>query len=254
MKPTKEKIKSWLKRFGHSREWLGEQCGGVSKNTVNNWLSTSISIPDSSLYLIGRLMEDDERAEAERLKSDSSVPQSHLVIQVDVEEFNAWERIAIQQTPPQTVTDWALQAIKDAFAAEQKISKTVTNMPAKPHILAAAGSPITAEVMDWNGLDDTVMVRISGLSMVPLLNDGDVVPMKLKKVSRNPFMKKGLIYLVEYDGGYTVKRYNTRPAKPDEKGEEWVENGRVKVLESLNPDYSEIIIKQPLEWIAWLDQ
>ncbi|MEX1116797.1 MAG: hypothetical protein WEB53_16235 [Akkermansiaceae bacterium] len=54
-------------------------------------------------------------------------------------------------------------------------------------------------------------------------------------------------------GGFTVKRYNTRPAKPDEKGEEWVERGKVKVLESENPEFPEIIIKQPGEWVAWLD-
>ncbi len=77
--------------------------------------------------------------------------------------------------------------------------------------------------------------------------------MKHKRASRNPFMKKGLIYLVEYDGGYTVKRYNTRPAKADEKGEEWVERGKVKVLESLNPNFAEIVIKQPIEWVAWLE-
>ena len=67
-------------------------------------------------------------------------------------------------------------------------------------------------------------------------------------------MKKGLIYLVEYDGAYTVKRYNTRSATAEEKGEEWVERGKVKVLESINPDFAEIIIKQPLEWVGWMDQ
>ncbi len=118
---------------------------------------------------------------------------------------------------------------------------------------AAAGSPILAEIMDWDGAHDTVLVKINGLSMVPLLNDGDVIEMKHRKASRNPFMKKGLIYLVEYDGGYTVKRYNTRPARPDEAGEEWVEAGRVKLLESVNPEFPEIIIKQPVEWIAWME-
>jgi hypothetical protein len=124
----------------------------------------------------------------------------------------------------------------------------------RSHIMAAAGPPITAEVTDWDGADDTVLVRISGLSMSPRLNDGDVVAMRHKKISRSPHMKKGLIYLVEYDGGYTVKRYNTRKPTPDEQGEEWVENGKVKTLQSLNPTFPEIIIKQPLDWIAWLDE
>lgn len=113
MEPTKDTIKAWLKKFGRSREWLGQQCG-KTKNTVNNWLSTNIEIPDSTLHLIARLMADDERAEAERVKSESTAPLSHLVIQVAVEEFNAWEQIAIHQNPPRTVTDWALQAIRRA--------------------------------------------------------------------------------------------------------------------------------------------
>ena len=108
--------------------------------------------------------------------------------------------------------------------------------------------------MDWDGADDTVLVKINGLSMEPDLHDGDVIPMRHKRASRNPFMKKGLIYLIEYDGGYTVKRYNTRPAAPEEKDEEWVKNGKVKVLESINPDYPEIVIKQQIEWIAWLNK
>lgn len=143
-------------------------------------------------------------------------------------------------------------AFYDSLKPQQEAPE-ITSFPTKAHILAAAGSPISAEVTDWDGAGDTVMVKISGLSMAPLINDGDVIAMKHKKASRNPFMKKGLIYLVSYDGGYTVKRYNTRPATADEKGEEWVERGKVKVLESINPDSPEIIIKQPLEWVAWLD-
>lgn len=30
--------------------------------------------------------------------------------------------------------------------------------------------------------------------------------------------------------------------------------GKVKVLESINPNFPEIIIKQPIEWVAWLDE
>lgn len=124
----------------------------------------------------------------------------------------------------------------------------------RAHIMAAAGSPITAEVMEWENEDGKVLVRISGLSMAPKLNDGDVIEMRHKSTARSPFMKKGLVYLLEYDGGYTVKRYNTRKATAEEMGEEWVENGKVKILESVNPEYPEIVIKDQVEWIAWLDE
>lgn len=176
----------------------------------------------------------------------------------------------IRQTPEQSdrasravnaisLADFCLQTIHRAdeilnHGTDPCAIEDLVAFPTKAHILAAAGSPISPEATDWDGADDTVMVRISGLSMSPLLNDGDVIPMRHKKSSRNPFMKKGLIYLVAYDDGYTVKPYNTRPAPPEEKGEEWVERGKIKVLESTNPDFPEIIIKQPLEWVAWLDR
>lgn len=63
-------------------------------------------------------------------------------------------------------------------------------------------------------------------------------------------MKKTSSTIVEYDGRGIVKRYNTRPAKPEEKGEEWVESGKVKVLESIKSASPEIIIQQPVEWVA----
>lgn len=142
---------------------------------------------------------------------------------------------------------------KQQKVATPSPEKIITIHP-RANILAAAGSPITAEVMDWDGADETVAVKIAGLSMSPKLSDGEVVLMRHRKDSRSPFMKKGLIYLVEYGGGYTVKRYNTRKATTDEKGSEWAENGKVKILESINPDFPEIIIKQELNWVAWLDE
>ncbi|MES2995888.1 MAG: S24 family peptidase [Verrucomicrobiota bacterium] len=149
-----------------------------------------------------------------------------------------------------------MQVVADHLQSEifyLKREKTTPYLDQKPHLLAAAGSPLAAEVLNWEGSDNTVHVKICGLSMVPLMHDGEVIAMRHKRAARNPYMKKGLIYLVEYDGGYTVKRYNTRPAKPEEQGQEWVERGRVKVLESINPDFPEIVIKQAVEWVAWFD-
>lgn len=48
-------IKAWLKKTGHNRTWLGEQCG-VSKSTVNGWLSAQRPIPNPALKILTRLM------------------------------------------------------------------------------------------------------------------------------------------------------------------------------------------------------
>lgn len=118
-----------------------------------------------------------------------------------------------------------------------------------------AGSGIEAEVIDWSAADDQIRVQINGLSMSPKFHDGDVISMMQRGRSRSPFMKKGLIYLVEYDGGKMVKRYNTRQARPDEKDADYLTpTGTVGVLESENPDYKPIDITGPIDWFAWFQE
>lgn len=192
-------------------------------------------------------------------------PPHNLVLEFDDAQYGPIEQAALASN--ETVREWAKRTLNDAanidvreFAADLIPLDRVAEDPTpyrftpRPNILAAAGSPIAAEIMDMDGVDDTIQVRIHGLSMEPKLHDGEVITMRHKRVSRNPWMKKGLIYLVQYDGGYTVKRYNTRPARAEEKGEEWAEGGKVKVLQALNPSFPEIIIKAPVEWVAWLEE
>ena len=114
MNPTKDKIKKWLKKEGHSREWLGKQCGGMSKNTVNNWLSTSISIPEATLSLIGRLIAEDE----ERHK-DKADPEHHLILTVPLVEFRSWEQAALLDG--KTTTDYCVKSIRDAYKADMAL-------------------------------------------------------------------------------------------------------------------------------------
>lgn len=195
----------------------------------------------------------------------SAKPPHNLVLEFDDAQYTPIEQAALAAR--ETVREWAKRTLNEAasmdvqdFASSIIPIDRVAEEPTpyrftpRPNILAAAGSPIAAEIMDMDGVDDTIQVRIHGLSMEPKLHDGDVITMRHKRVSRNPWMKKGLIYLVQYDGGYTVKRYNTRPARAEEKGEEWAEGGKVKVLQALNPSFPEIIIKEPVEWVAWLEE
>jgi transcriptional regulator with XRE-family HTH domain len=50
-----DEVKAWLKRSGHSRQWLADQCG-VSIGTVNNWLSAGRKITGSPAKIIEQLM------------------------------------------------------------------------------------------------------------------------------------------------------------------------------------------------------
>lgn len=55
MSSQKDSIKKWLKKNNHNRAWLAEQCG-VSKRTVDDWLSTSRQIPAKAILVIQKLM------------------------------------------------------------------------------------------------------------------------------------------------------------------------------------------------------
>lgn len=251
MEITRDTVVEWLKKNHRSRAWLAKQCR-VSDQAVSNWLreKNSQAISAAAEIKIRALMAEDEA------KGEATPPQN-LVLEFTDKEYTSIEQAALARGI--TIREWAKRLLNDASEMDVNeiaadLGGKISSFPSKPHLHAAAGSPVNAEVTDWDGADDTIMVGIYGLSMDPLLADGQVVPMRLKKSARNPFMKKGLIYLVEYDGGYSVKRYNTRKATEEEKGEEWVENGKVKVLESVNPTFPEIVIKQPLDWVAWLDQ
>lgn len=101
--PTKDEIKAWLKAYNHTREWLGQQCGGIKLNTVNNWLSTQANIPDGTLALIRRLMEDDQHEEAERLRKTNPTNQLFSV-EVDRFRFRAYCEAAL--AAGLTLEDW----------------------------------------------------------------------------------------------------------------------------------------------------
>lgn len=254
MEITRDSVVQWLESIRYSQTWLADKCE-VSKQAVSNWLREKNPQPISAAAKIKIRSLMDEHVASQKAK-----PPHNLVLEFLDAEYEPIEQIALRSG--KTVREWAKMALNqaasldvDRFVAElQSDESSVVQFTPKPHLIAAAGSPINGEVMDWDGKDAVVSVKISGLSMSPKFEDGDIIEMRHKKDSRNPYMKKGLIYLVQYDDGYTVKRYNTRKATKEEKGEEWVENGRVKILESINPEHPEIIITQPLEWIAWYDE
>ena len=124
MATSKDEIKIWLKQSGHDRNWLAEQCG-VKKNTVNNWLSTSIDLPAKSLRIIESMM----KADAEKL--DTLQPSlSHIVIRVNSDDFDAWSRAALAKG--QILTDWVIESIREAYNASTQDSVKTTTYPQPP--------------------------------------------------------------------------------------------------------------------------
>lgn len=260
---TKDQILSRMDALGFTRQTLAAATGYKYEYVRDRLTPTAAEPSPKFIAAVERAFSEEERRrEVSLSKPDSSIWDLVYFSGAEIDRIDRAKKVGgYTSLPPMyrdAVIEFADRLLEKEIPSIAPISSvaedsTPYRFTPRPNILAAAGSPIAAEIMDLEGVDDTIQVRIHGLSMEPVFHDGDVISMKHKRVSRSPYMKKGLIYLVQYDGGYTVKRYNSRPANPEEKGEEWVQNGKVKTLESLNPEYPEIIIKQPIEWIAWME-
>lgn len=109
MEPSKDEIKNWLSRHNRDRQWLADKLG-KKLGTVNNWLSTSISIPDGTLALIRRLIQDDTAAEAQRQRQLDPVNQV-FSLEVDLPRFRRYSAAALAKQ--QTLENWAIQSLDE---------------------------------------------------------------------------------------------------------------------------------------------
>jgi hypothetical protein len=73
-------VKDWLKERGHSRSWLAAQCG-VSKKTVDNWLSAGRPINASAATIINQLM----------------IGRRSINPQIDLETFEAFRALCCRE-------------------------------------------------------------------------------------------------------------------------------------------------------------
>ena len=248
-----------LAKINKDRHWLAEM-SKYDYRTVNNKLGPSGKISPRMMAAFERaILEEERRRNIPVNKPDASVWDLVMFTGKEVTQINEGRRIGGYEKVEDLYHDAVISFCDDLIAKEKLGAiepSNITEMPKKKaHIQAAAGSGIMAEVIDWEGDNDIVHVQINGQSMSPKFEDGDVIDMMHKKASRSPFMKKGLIYLVQYEGGWMVKRYNTRKARPEEKDAEYLtDRGTVGILESINPDFPPIDITSPCDWSAWFNE
>lgn len=131
---TKDSIKTWLKRTGRDREWLGNQLRTEAK-TVNNWLSTSRPIPEAKLALIQRLMADDIAEEA-RQKQLNEPTNQVFSVEVDLPRFRRYNAAAAAQR--MTMEQWTIGTLDEAVdtisAAGGLVTDSVVKTPPPPNI------------------------------------------------------------------------------------------------------------------------
>jgi hypothetical protein len=250
-------IQEWLKANQHSREWLADKVG-TAPATVAGWLAANKPrpIPIPVLKLIERLMTDDLLGEPEYTLQEAR----------DI-------RFAMDHEGYTTMRDFSKAAViatARSIAAErsnsgrEKLVENAIAFPEMPLLHAAAGAPSPSDADTLtparNHGPGRFAVRLHGESMAPKYKDGSVVILRERESLKRPLLKKGEIYLFCVAGEKTLKVYQTRAATPEEIASKisYISpidgTQKVRVLRSLNPEFPEIVAKEPIEWMGWLDK
>lgn len=118
MSPSKDSVKQWLRDHPDrdGRRWLASLCE-VSKRTVDNWLSSPAAIPSKALVIIGRQMDADREA----ARSRQPAPDQNLVLEVDPETFDQYNRAALSKGL--IVRDWAVDTLNQAAERDVENAK-----------------------------------------------------------------------------------------------------------------------------------
>lgn len=123
---TREDIKNWLKGTGKDRAWLGETIG-VSKRTVDNWLSGADPIPAAKKKLIEERMQNsaapDQTAAVVLPLDTSSV--NYITILLTQEEYA--ECVSAATAEHLDLQTWARKLLLDYCRAHPAKEETGTS-------------------------------------------------------------------------------------------------------------------------------
>lgn len=249
------------------REDVAKDLGNSTK-TISTW--KSIGIPKGKRFACQALMDkatEQNQAELDDIRNTLVMHPTHA-------QFTNWNKVALRSG--QTIEDWAFEGLEQLAAEHfaQTSSLHVANEGEAhnaytlPLTAAAAGLPITTDISEEYAVSEKYpegyfAVKAFGESMHPVIPNGATSLIMGRELWKNPHLKKGQIYTFTINGEQTIKRYNTRPATPNEIERELPyiylssENNKpsVKILESINPDFPEIIIENgDVEPTGWFEK
>lgn len=269
-----------LTNLGQDRQWLREATG-YSIHSLNNAFSgDERELKDRMNTAFERAFSEEERRrEVDLTKPGSSVWDLVYFNGLEVERIDRAKKAGGYSDLPSFYRD-AVIDLADAILAKEATPESgkVTTIPRReeiastdtlvafpeiPLIHAAAGSPISADSDTFAPTKKIgagrFAVKLHGDSMSPTYPHGSTVILHERGALAKPTLKKGQIYLFDVDGEKTLKVYNTRNATQEEidAGISYesirTHDQKVHVLQSLNPEYPEIVAKEPIDWIGWLN-
>lgn len=273
LRMKEQELKKLVSKHPKTQEGIAADLG-IGRSTLTNWISGRRKISPSDekllrLYFYGEIPFDMIRDEAE---TDLS----------SVLEFSASEWAVIEllsrRSGYHTPGEWIVANIREYLAFREtqdgagELSLVADDTGeygqrcALPCAAVAAGHPISGDDLESVTLSrsyglEYLAFLVCGPSMEPEIEDGAVIVGLKFENFRVQQPKKGLIYVFSLGGELTLKRYNTRSATAEEiaREEDYIyispRDGslKVKVLQSANPDYEEIIVRGEVEIVAWYD-
>ena len=259
---NRQTVLQWLKNERRNQTWLAEQCE-VSKQAVSNWLreKNPQAISSAATIKIHELMEADAAGSRPR-------PLQNLVLEFQDDEFAAIGRAALATN--ELIPVWAKRVLNEIvnenvadLAKRVQASDSILAFPEIPLLHAAAGSPAATDSDTYSPTralgPGRFACQLHGDSMAPRYPDGSTVILRERQSLNRPILKKGQIYLFDTAGEKTLKVYESRLATSDEidDGLSYISENdgktKVRVLRSLNRNFTDIVVKEPIDWLGWLD-
>lgn len=221
---TPEIIKAWLKENKVSRETLGKGVG-VSKKTVNNWLSDNRPIPPKKLAIIERLMNGEEEIQFELPENFEAIIREKAKAakkSIDDLVIEILEMTVQKQKKKQQVNGTSQEAVEklhpvlDNNDDEPEEVNNVILCPVKLPEIMVVGNVAAGEIT-WSEFDEPYPVfdkgitalRVEGTSMEPEIKNGQIV--LVRPVPENDDLEKYVGEIIVYQGtndvsGITLKR------------------------------------------------
>jgi SOS-response transcriptional repressor LexA len=261
-----EEIDKRLEAIGKDRAWLAE-VSRRSAGSIRAALAPNALAKSRSKLLQIALSEAIEKEEAYQRKGE--VLPDRITIEVDPADFEAFNEAALAESL--TVKRWMISKLNEAAAAAKIVPMArqawqtmdapsrVADSDEEPggparideektrggywidgHGGIAAGAPIDA--VQWEPIpsskeypEDHYALKVFGHSMEPRIKDGATIV--VREWHDQGFPKKGTIVVYSDANGSTLKELGYRAAKAGEEGNAF---GKVAVLKSINPAYSEV--------------
>lgn len=250
MRVTKDEIKDWLKANNLDRTWLAKECG-VSKATVDTWLSSDRGVPAKAQLTIQTFIsKTTEKMEyrPEFHREAERDTKFRLPVEMDMATLHKAEQEAFRRG--MKLSEYCSLSVKwcadrpQINLEEKEESKQRYFRSVKPVSVQetevigniAAGNLEEGDTIPFMIRTDRPLgkgeyvLRVNGKSMEPKIMDGSLIV--VKKYTVPPIPKVGTIVEYNDERGVTLKKLGRRKNP---------ETGKMDyVLTPLNPAYKEI--------------